>query len=134
MEESGPSRDPSWSAPARYTPTKDHPCPSPPMATRRLSEIRSTSATTLLLQHLPIRPTTAGLVPCGYGRGLVGVWTQGSKLVGVGAVGHPRQGESVAISGDGRTIIAGGSWDNDFVGAAWVFAAPGPPRRRPVRR
>ena len=49
-----------------------------------------------------------------------GVWTQlGSKLVGTGAVGKAEQGSSVAISGDGNTIIVGGPYDN--AGAAWVF-------------
>jgi hypothetical protein len=49
-------------------------------------------------------------------------WTQqGSKLVGTGAVGEARQGDSVALSGDG---IVGGYLDNSGIGAAWVFAAP----------
>ena len=52
-----------------------------------------------------------------------GVWTQqGSKLVGMGAVGAANQGTSVAISGDGNTILVGGGADNGGVGAAWAFS------------
>jgi hypothetical protein len=42
-----------------------------------------------------------------------GVWTQqGTKLVGTGAVGAQfRQGQSVALSGDGNTAIVGGPND-----------------------
>ncbi len=52
-----------------------------------------------------------------------GVWTQqGPKLVGTGAVGNNvLQGSSVAISSDGNTIIEGGKYDNNFLGAIWVF-------------
>src|SRR6266853_509251 len=43
-----------------------------------------------------------------------GVWTQqGDKLVGSGAVGHPAQGRSVALSADGNTAIVGGPTDID---------------------
>jgi hypothetical protein len=54
-----------------------------------------------------------------------GIWSQhGPKLVGTGAIGPyaPVQGGSVAISSDGNTAIVGGTADNNFVGAAWVFA------------
>jgi hypothetical protein len=55
-----------------------------------------------------------------------GVWTQqGSKLVGTGAVGYPRKGWSVALSGDGNTAIVGGPGDNSEAGAAWVFTRSG---------
>lgn len=51
-----------------------------------------------------------------------GVWAQqGNKLVGVGAVGMPYEGRSVAVSGDANTIVLGGYGDNN-IGAAWVFA------------
>lgn len=51
-----------------------------------------------------------------------GVWTQqGSKLVGTGAVGSAAQGTSVFLSADGNTAIVGGSSDNGFSGAAWIF-------------
>jgi hypothetical protein len=53
------------------------------------------------------------------------VWTQqGSKLVGIGAVGNAQQGSSVALSADGQTAIVGGPVDNGGTiepGAAWVF-------------
>jgi len=51
-----------------------------------------------------------------------GVWGQeGAKLVGSGAVG-PSQGQAVAVSGDGNTVIVGGPSDGNFTGAAWIFA------------
>jgi FG-GAP repeat len=57
-----------------------------------------------------------------------GVWTQKAKLVGTGAIftpgslpGGAEQGTSVAISGDGNTVLSGGPVDNDGVGAAWIF-------------
>jgi antibiotic biosynthesis monooxygenase (ABM) superfamily enzyme len=50
------------------------------------------------------------------------VWTQqGGKLIGAGAAGIAQQGFSVALSSDGNTAIVGGSFDNNGVGAAWVF-------------
>jgi Divergent InlB B-repeat domain/Viral BACON domain len=53
-----------------------------------------------------------------------GVWTQGNKLFGSGAVGDASQGASVALSSDGNTAIVGGPGDNSDAGAAWVFAQP----------
>ena len=51
-----------------------------------------------------------------------GAWSQqGSKLVGMGAVGAANQG-AVAISADGNTAIVGGAYDNSKAGAAWVFS------------
>ena len=52
-----------------------------------------------------------------------GVWTQqGNKLVGTGGVGTiQQQGNSVALSADGNTAIAGGNGDNNDAGAVWVF-------------
>jgi hypothetical protein len=56
------------------------------------------------------------------------VWSQDyahSKLIGSGVTGtYSNQGISVAISGDGSTILAGGDGDNSGVGAAWVFFDP----------
>jgi len=53
-----------------------------------------------------------------------GVWSQqGSKLLGTDVVGAAHQGASVAISGDGATVIVGGPNDNSQAGAAWVFSA-----------
>ena len=56
-----------------------------------------------------------------------GVWSQqGPKLVGTGSVGSPvYQGWSVALSADGNTAIEGGFYDNNWVGAAWVFTRTG---------
>jgi len=54
------------------------------------------------------------------------VWTQqGSKLIGVGAVGSPGQGVSVALSADGNTAIVGGAADNLSTGAVWVYTRSG---------
>ncbi len=55
-----------------------------------------------------------------------GVWTQqGPKLVGTGSTTGPIQGWSVAISGDGNTIMLGGQGDQNYVGAVWVFTRSG---------
>jgi hypothetical protein len=57
------------------------------------------------------------------------VWTQqGSKLVGTGAVNSSNgawQGYSVSVSSDGNTALVGGLFDNDGVGAAWVYTRTG---------
>jgi hypothetical protein len=51
-----------------------------------------------------------------------GVWTQqGPKLFGTGAKGNAYQGVAVGLAADGNTAIVGGSFDNNTVGAAWVF-------------
>lgn len=50
-------------------------------------------------------------------------WSQlGNKLVGTGAVGPAYQGQSVSISGNGNTVIAGGFWDSTNTGAAWIYS------------
>lgn len=36
-----------------------------------------------------------------------------------------QQGNSVAVSGDGKTIVAGGFWDNNKMGATWVYTFNG---------
>jgi uncharacterized protein (TIGR03437 family) len=55
-----------------------------------------------------------------------GVWSQqGAKLVGMGFVGTPSQGFSVALSADGNTALVGGDSDNGVVGAVWVFTRSG---------
>jgi len=46
---------------------------------------------------------------------------QGSKLTANGAIGNAHLGESVALSADGNTAIAGGRYDNNQQGAIWVF-------------
>jgi hypothetical protein len=54
------------------------------------------------------------------------VWSQqGSKLVGIDAVGASNQGQSVAMSADGNTAIVGGYLDNGGAGAAWVYVRSG---------
>ena len=74
-------------------------------------------------------PVPPGLVPAGAAWVFTrsgGVWTQqGSKLVGIGAIGEADQGFSVSLSGDGNTAIVGGPYDNDFAGATWVFTRSG---------
>jgi hypothetical protein len=54
-----------------------------------------------------------------------GMWTQGAKLVGMGAVGNASQGSSVSLSGDGNTAVVGGYRDNNSAGAAWIFIRRG---------
>ncbi len=53
-------------------------------------------------------------------------WTQqGSKLTGAGETGGAWFGYTVALSGDGNTALIGGWLDNNWDGAAWVFARSG---------
>ena len=53
-------------------------------------------------------------------------WTQqGSKFAGTGNIGYSGQGGSVSLSADGNTAIVGGSRDNSFDGAAWIFTRSG---------
>ena len=50
-------------------------------------------------------------------------WLQrGAKLLGGGESGEGRFGYSVALSGDGSTLLVGGRGDAGGAGAAWVFA------------
>jgi len=52
-----------------------------------------------------------------------GIWVQqGDKLLVTGAVGNAGQGSSVSLSADGNTAIVGGPYDNNDIGAAWIFA------------
>jgi len=49
-------------------------------------------------------------------------WSQiGDPLSGVDAAGIPAQGTSVAISGDGQTILVSGPGDNFGNGAVWAY-------------
>src|SRR5450830_1918268 len=57
--------------------------------------------------------------------GLAQFSQQGPKLVGTGAAGSARQGQSVSLSADGNTAIVGGFADNSFAGAAWVWTRSG---------
>lgn len=53
-------------------------------------------------------------------------WTQqGSKLVGTGGLGTPKQGTSVALSANGNYLVVGGSNDNSGIGAVWVWTRSG---------
>jgi len=55
-----------------------------------------------------------------------GVWSQqGEKLVGTGSSTQAFQGTSVSLSADGNTAIVGGSRDNDFLGAIWIYTRSG---------
>jgi hypothetical protein len=50
---------------------------------------------------------------------------QGAKLIGTGVSGAAAQGSAVSISADGNTAIAGGSDDDNGIGAAWVYLRSG---------
>jgi len=50
---------------------------------------------------------------------------QGGKLVGTTIIGKSDQGYSLSVSADGNTAIVGGNWDNNYLGAAWVFIRTG---------
>ncbi|MEA2933842.1 MAG: hypothetical protein QOD74_488, partial [Variibacter sp.] len=54
-------------------------------------------------------------------------WSQqGGKLLGTGVDQlFSEQGESVAISADGNTVLSGGTQDNNANGATWVFIRSG---------
>jgi len=66
-----------------------------------------------------------------------GVWTQqGHKLQSNTNSNGQQMGFSLALAGDGKTIIAGAPVDNQAVGSAFVFVTPVetvPPRRHAVR-
>jgi len=52
-------------------------------------------------------------------------WTLQAKLSGTGAAGQSQQGDSVALSADGNTLVIGGDFDNNQAGAVWVFVRSG---------
>src|SRR5262249_44802251 len=55
-----------------------------------------------------------------------GAWSQqGTKLVGTDRVGESFQGYSVAMSGDGNTVVVGAPGDNAGDGATWIFFRSG---------
>jgi len=55
-----------------------------------------------------------------------GVWSQqGGKLVGTGNTGAANQGISVSLRANGNTAIVGGTGDNGYRGAAWVYTRSG---------
>jgi hypothetical protein len=47
------------------------------------------------------------------------------KLVGSGAVGTATQGRSASLSADGNTALVGGDYDDNYLGAAWVWSRSG---------
>ncbi len=53
------------------------------------------------------------------------LWSEQAKLVGTGFVAPSDQGQSVALSDDGKFAVVGGFYDDGFLGAAWVFARSG---------
>ncbi|WP_448697761.1 gliding motility-associated C-terminal domain-containing protein [Mucilaginibacter sp. AW1-3] len=50
---------------------------------------------------------------------------QGNKLTVSDNIGLTDLGRSVALSADGNTAIAGGYYDNNYIGAAWLFTRSG---------
>jgi hypothetical protein len=52
-------------------------------------------------------------------------WIEAAKLTGGGEIGSGQFGSSVGLSGDGKTVLIGGPYDNEDVGAAWVFKRSG---------
>jgi len=54
-------------------------------------------------------------------------WKERECLYGSDAIGAAKQGTSVAISGDGTTVVFSGPFDNLGKGAIWVLAPTGPP-------
>jgi hypothetical protein len=50
---------------------------------------------------------------------------QGTKLVGIGAVGAAGQGHSVSLSADGNIAAIGGAYDDTNKGATWIFTRSG---------
>lgn len=53
------------------------------------------------------------------------VWTQQAKLVGSGSVGQSYQGLGVSITLDGLSVAIGAPYDNNYIGAVWVFVNDG---------
>jgi len=52
-----------------------------------------------------------------------GTWTQdGDKLIANNSIGNPLFGISVSLTADGNTAIVGGPYDNNYLGAAWIFS------------
>ncbi len=53
-------------------------------------------------------------------------WTLGDRLEGTGSVGtEVSQGNSVALSADGKTAVVAGYGDNNQEGAVWIFTRAG---------
>jgi hypothetical protein len=68
---------------------------------------------------LPHGGTTATAGAAWLYRRSAGVWDQEEISVGTDAVGRGQQGWAVSLSGDGRSAIVGGLYDDNGTGAAW---------------
>ena len=51
-----------------------------------------------------------------------GLLTLKQTLTGTGSVGNSKQGNSLALSNDGRVLVSCGPYDNSDTGAVWIFA------------
>jgi hypothetical protein len=49
------------------------------------------------------------------------MWSENCFLVGTQADGKAQQGTSVSLSGDGSVLAVGGTNDNAYTGATWIF-------------
>ncbi|RBL88352.1 MBG domain-containing protein [Chitinophaga flava] len=54
-----------------------------------------------------------------------GGWSKAATLTGSGGIGASQQGNAVAISADGNTVLIGGNMDDSQQGAVWVFTRSG---------
>ncbi len=66
-----------------------------------------------------------GAVYIASGNGFNEWYLLSGELTGTGNAGASSQGNSVAVSADGNTLLVGGKNDNSGIGAAWVFARNG---------
>ena len=56
-----------------------------------------------------------------------GTWTQqGSKMIGTGSSGNPRQGNSLQLNANASVLAIGGPFDASETGATWVYTAANP--------
>lgn len=53
------------------------------------------------------------------------IWQQTKKIVGTLPIGNSRQGISVSLSADGKTLAVGGNNDDGNIGATWIFIKTG---------
>jgi phosphodiesterase/alkaline phosphatase D-like protein len=55
-------------------------------------------------------------------------WTQlGAKLTGGEEIGAASFGRALGLTADATTAVIGGAFDNEDIGAAWIFSAKGQP-------
>ena len=52
-------------------------------------------------------------------------WSEQAKLVGTGYTGFSEQGIAVSLSSDGNTCASGAQYNNDDIGAVWIFVRSG---------